>query len=88
MLIGYRNERLKRVCNSEEHARKHLPDEVHVRTLFRRLKEISAFDSFYEIPSDKPFRRHKLKGKRKGEWGITIRGGWRICIVPAGEYEM
>ncbi|MBS1261442.1 MAG: hypothetical protein MAG453_00763 [Calditrichaeota bacterium] len=88
MLIGYRNAQLRKTCEDHGRASKRLPDERHVRDFFRRLDQLHALPTLADVPPEKPFRRHKLKGKRKNQWAISIRGAWRICVQPADPYEL
>lgn len=38
----------------------------------KRLQDLSPLKSVH---------LHKLKGDRRGQWAMTVNGGWRICFV-------
>jgi toxin HigB-1 len=38
----------------------------------KRLQDLSPLNSVH---------LHKLKGDRRGQWAMTVNGGWRICFV-------
>ncbi len=45
-----------------------------------RLDILNAATSLADIPRLRSVRLHRLKGRRKGEWAISINGPWRICF--------
>jgi len=44
------------------------------------LLALNAADTLRELSPLKSVALHKLKGNRKGQWGMTVNGPWRICF--------
>ena len=61
-----------------------LPPDV----LKRAIRKLDRIDTAYRIedlrlpPGNK---LHQLKGKRKGQWAISVNDQWRICFRFEGE---
>jgi toxin HigB-1 len=45
-----------------------------------RLQLLDAVESMDEIPTLASIGLHKLKGRRKGQWAMTINGPWRLVF--------
>jgi toxin HigB-1 len=45
-----------------------------------RLQLLDAMQSLDEVPSLSSIQLHRLKGKRKGQWAMTINGPWRLVF--------
>jgi plasmid maintenance system killer protein len=88
MYISYRNARLAKICTSEKDAKRALPTNLHVESLFRKIQQLGEFKSLADVPETPPFRRHKLEGKRRHDWGIFLvnkTDGLRICFSAVTE---
>ena len=44
------------------------------------LAVLDAAPSLNDLSPLKSVGLHKLKGDRKGQWGMTINGPWRLCF--------
>ena len=58
------------------------------KQLAKRLYQLQAAQNLYEFYLIAPGTRpHALKGRRKGEWGITVQGGLRLIVSPLNPAE-
>jgi len=76
MIESFRHKGLRRLY--EDDYRKALPPE-----LVQRIREIlTALEAAETLEGlNRPtFRRHALKGERKGFWAVTVRANWRIVF--------
>jgi proteic killer suppression protein len=46
-----------------------------------RLQLLDAVATLQEIPGLAAVGLHKLKGKRRGQWAMTINGPWRLVFT-------
>lgn len=53
--------------------------------LMDRITILEAMPRLVDVPCEPPERRHKLTGKRDGQWAVDGHGGVRICFVPADD---
>jgi len=53
---------------------------LDVELAFERLDVLDAATSLSDIPPLRSIHLHRLKGKRKGQWAISVNGPWRICF--------
>ena len=44
------------------------------------LLALNAAQALRDLSPLKSVGLHKLKGKRKGQWAMTVNGPWRICF--------
>ena len=44
------------------------------------LLALNAAGTLQDLSPLKSVGLHKLKGKRKGQWAMTVNGPWRICF--------
>ncbi len=44
------------------------------------LLALNAVETLRDLSPLKSVGLHKLKGKRKGQWAMTVNGPWRICF--------
>ena len=44
------------------------------------LLAVNAAETLRDLNSLKSVGLHKLKGERKGQWAMTVKGPWRICF--------
>lgn len=87
MYIGYKNKKLEKICSEKTPASRFLPHNITIERLFRRLRDLAAFDTMADVPTEPPFRLHKWKGKRLAQWTVDIQGLYRIHFVPTGDYD-
>ena len=87
MYIGYKNKKIQKICTDTKSARKALPESIRPELLFMLLKELKGFNKIADIPTLTPYRLHKWKGKRKGEWTVDLKDLYRIHFIPAGSFE-
>lgn len=45
-----------------------------------RLQLLDAMRSLDEVPSLSSIQLHRLKGKRRSQWAMTINGPWRLVF--------
>ncbi len=53
---------------------------LDVDTALNRLAVLNAINRLDQISPLRSIGLHRLKGKRRGQWAITINGPWRICF--------
>ena len=89
MLIGYSDERIRRVCEGEDGraARKVLPEEV-ARAVPRRLAQLAAFDRLSDVPAGTPTYCHRLSENWAGHLAVRVDKRHRIIFKPAGQFEL
>ncbi len=44
------------------------------------LATLHGATSLRDLSSLKSVGLHKLKGARRGQWAMTVNGGWRLCF--------
>lgn len=54
---------------------------LDVEKALARLQLLDAIVTLQEIPALGSVGLHKLKGKRRGEWAMTINGPWRLVFA-------
>ena len=87
MLIGYVNERLRKMCEDGRVAAEQLPPEV-ARLLPLRLSQLAAFACLAEVPCRSLLYRHRLDGRRwAGHHAVLIDGEHRVIFKPVGVSE-
>ena len=82
MELTYKNEKLKKLCEdpkyNKELVKKYGSDVA--KKLPQRIQELKSFNSLNDVPVTLPFRRHKLDGKREGEFAINITNQYRLIF--------
>jgi proteic killer suppression protein len=53
---------------------------LDVNLALNRLAVLNAITRLEQISPLKSIGLHQLKGKRRGQWAITINGPWRLCF--------
>ena len=82
MELTYKNNKLKKLCEDSSYnseLKEKYGKDVSIK-LPQRIIELKAFDSVFQIPVTPPYRRHKLKGKRKDEFAIDITRQYRLIF--------
>ena len=84
MELTYKSKKLQDLCENpklnNELVKKYGKDVA--KKLPQRIKELKSFNSVNEIPVIPPFRRHKLKGDREGEFALSITSQYRLIFKP------
>jgi toxin HigB-1 len=45
-----------------------------------RMDALNAATALWDLPPLKSIHLHRLKGRRRGQWAISVNGPWRICF--------
>jgi proteic killer suppression protein len=53
--------------------------------LMDRIVTLEAMPRLADVSCEPPERRHKLSGKRNGQWAVDGHGSVRICFIPADD---
>ena len=79
MDIGFRNLRLRKLCEEERQATRRLgPDSA--RKLRARLSDLEAVACVTDLQAGRP---HPLTGDREGQFALDLAGGHRLVFSPA-----
>jgi len=79
MDIAFRKRRLEKVFNSEKELLKEY-GKVKGRLIQRRMTFLRAAQCLADVPVEKPFRRHELRGKRKGQFALDLEQLYRLVF--------
>lgn len=82
MLLTYKNDKLKNLCENPNY-NKELAKKYGIevaRKLPRRIKELKAFASLNDVPTNPPFKRHKLTGNRRNQFAVNITNQYRLIF--------
>jgi toxin HigB-1 len=72
--------KLKKLCENESQARRKWGSAG--RVIMRRITQVVAAECLADLTHRPPFRRHKLSGKRDGQYALDIDGGLRLVLQP------
>lgn len=76
MIASIKNKAIKRLWEKGK------GDKLPADQLTTILQQLDALDSARNVPEDirmfPQWHAHKLKGKLKNYWAITVKGNWRI----------
>ena len=81
MNLSFADDKLKKLCENSREAQKAL-GAPSAKKLRRRLTELEASASVYELPAGRP---HPLTGDRDGHFAVDLHGGHRLEFEPAHE---
>lgn len=82
MIIKYKTKLAEHQFNSQYQSKWKYPEAVR-KKLLSTENYIQNANSLSDIVRYPPFRFHLLKGKRKGEWSISLGNtGFRVTIIP------
>jgi len=81
MEIGFRDDKLRDLCEKERVARKKLGDAC-ARKLRSRLADLDAARVVTDLVIGRP---HPLKVDRAGQFALHLAGGVRLVFAPANE---
>lgn len=79
MKIGYKNKKLRELCEKQAVAQKKLGTAC-AKKLMLRLQALEAAERVTDLVAGNP---HPLTGNRAGEFALDLSGGWRLTFVPA-----
>jgi proteic killer suppression protein len=83
LIKSFRNEASRRLYDLREGRRFRGLD---LALAIERLDVLNGAHSFADIPPLRSVGLHALKGKRAGQWAISINARWRICFeLKAGD---
>jgi len=77
LLKSFRNVATRRLF--EEQNARSFPG-LDLKLAIDRLNYLDAISSLGDLPPLKSFGLHSLKGKRQGQWAISVNRRWRICF--------
>ena len=78
MEISFASPLLQALCEQSKLAQKKLGADT-ANMLRKRLADVGAAKSVATLPAGKP---HPLKGDRKGQYGVWLAAGNRLCLAP------
>ncbi|AFM24863.1 type II toxin-antitoxin system RelE/ParE family toxin [Desulfomonile tiedjei] len=81
MDIDFKSKKLMKIFNSEERLRKEYGPE-QARLIQRRMWILRAAPTLADVPTDKPERRHQLKGDRKNQFAVDLKQPFRLIFEP------
>jgi proteic killer suppression protein len=76
VIRSFRHKGLKRLFEDDDRSKLSAQDVDKISRILARL-DSSRTPGDMDVPG---FRLHPLKGKRKGEWAVTVRENWRITF--------
>ena len=76
MIKNFRHKRLRRLYERGDAVGLSAEDLDRIRARLSRLDVAETIEAL-DMPQ---YRLHRLKGNRKGEWTITVRGNWRMTF--------
>lgn len=82
MELTYKSNKLKNLCENPKYNKeviKKYGSEV-AKKLPRRIIELKSFHSLADVPTNLPYRRHKLKGNRNNAFAVNITGQYRLIF--------
>ena len=77
MLRSWRNEASRKVWEGERPSR---PRGLDFDAATDLLLALNVAKTLQDLSPLKSVGLHKLKGKRKGQWSMTVNARWRICF--------
>lgn len=81
MEIHFKDGKLRELCEKRAVAIRKLGPQV-ARQLQARLSDLDAAARVTDLPAGNP---HPLKGDRRGQFALSLAGGWRLVFRPANE---
>ncbi|MYF45506.1 MAG: system killer suppression protein [Rhodobacteraceae bacterium] len=84
MQITFKTTKLGKLCASAKKLQKSY-GEKNSKLIKVRLEVLKSALNLAEIPTEPPFRLHRLQGKRKGEYAVDI--GVRLRLVFKPDYD-
>jgi len=79
--IEFRTTRLKKDCEDSSRARARWGSRS-AAIIMRRLVQVAAAQCLCDLTHEPPLRRHRLSGKREGQYSMDICDGLRLILQP------
>ena len=79
MIVRFRDERLRRLCEQQRLMVRQLGD-ASARKLRTRLADLESVANVTELVAGRP---HPLKGDRAGQFALELHGGHRLVFEPS-----
>lgn len=81
IIAGFRHKGLKALYEND--SKRGVPSPVAGK-LKRMLAALEFADDIAQVATMPGWKLHPLKGERKGEYGITVTGNWRLTFKLQG----
>lgn len=81
MEIGFKDKKLRELCEKQAVARKKLGDAC-ARKLHVRLADLEAAEAVTDLVAGNP---HPLKHDRAGQFALDLAGGYRLVFAPGND---
>ena len=81
MIITFKTRKLKRIIDSSRDIIR-VYGEVRGKVIINRMSVLRAATCLEEVPVEKPYRRHELSHKRKGQFAVDITRNYRLIFEP------
>ena len=81
MDIGFKNKKLKKLCDQKNHAQQKL-GQVCARKLRTRLADLMAAGSVADLVAGRP---HPLTDDRQDQFALDLEGAKRLVFEPAND---
>ncbi len=81
MDTNFRTEKLQKIFNSDKDLQKKY-NKFMVRKIKMRLAVMRSADTLAMVPTNRPVRRHLLKGKRSGQYAVDLVHPFRLVFEP------
>lgn len=90
MIIKFKDNYIRRLCNDSNYARTELPDKVvdSLQILLNRLRQYPTFSTMYGPMMQKKFRTHPLKGEKKGIISLSLDKKYRMTLTVSEEKDI
>ena len=79
--VGFKKRKLAKALGSEEEMRKKYGSDM-AKVLRNRLVVLKAAPNLAAVPTDRPVRRHLLKGNRAGQFAVDLLHPHRLVFKP------
>lgn len=81
MDIDFKSKKMMKTFNSKERLQKEYGPE-QARLIQRRMWVLRAAPTLADVPTEKPERRHQLKGDRKDQFALDLKQPSRLIFEP------
>ena len=84
MEIQFASSRLRKSFESQREAVRFFGEQIGKKYVMavKVLQQSKSLDDLYRVPQ---FRFHALQGDRRGEFGMTLSGNWRLVVTIPGD---
>ena len=84
MQINYINKKVKERFSPEFSNKWDYPDNIKEKMLALENAMVEA-ENLYDISCLPQYRFHRLEGKRKDEWSLSVGRKYRVTLIPCDE---